>query len=143
MEEALSLQTGGYVNAAKGTYASSRDLLLTCPECGEPVYFKVRQIPHRTLFFSHYQEIESINRLTSCSLRGVGATPKRASQVLSSGLSQGQFVDRFQKEFCSGLNAAFGRSHFCPHAPFRNILPTRTGASHAARHAARCVKLFP
>ena len=59
MYQALSLKNGQYVSAEKARYDSSRSLLLICPECGEPVYFKFRQEPNYTYFFAHYKEKES------------------------------------------------------------------------------------
>lgn len=112
MYQALSLKNGQYVSAEKARYDSSRSLLLICPECGEPVYFKFRQDPNYTYFFAHYKEKESLKLARGCSLRVFGAAVKVASDLIP-GLSHGQLVNRFQKEFCSELFKLFGRQSSC------------------------------
>lgn len=108
MDEALSLKTGNFLYAKNATHSSAKEMLLVCPECGEPVYFKAREIPNKTPFFSHYQEHESIKLAKNCSLRIFGATLQRASSLIP-GISQGQLVDRFQKSFCLELHNLFGK----------------------------------
>jgi hypothetical protein len=108
MDTALSLKTGEHVTAQRAAYITSKDLLLVCPECGEPVFFKKREIPHNTPFFAHYQETNSLKLINACSLRVFGSIFQAASQLLP-GISHGQLVDRFQKEFCRELYNSFGR----------------------------------
>ena len=125
MYQALSLKNGQYVSAEKARYDSSRSLLLICPECGEPVYFKFRQEPNYTYFFAHYKEKESLKLARGCSLRVFGAAVKVASDLIP-GLSHGQLVNRFQKEFCSELFQLFGKqssalSEFIQLSGFHNL----------------------
>jgi hypothetical protein len=94
MDTAVSLKTGFFILASRANYESSREQLLVCPECGEPVHYRQREYPYHTPYFSHYKE----NGSKPCSLRTVGAHFQNPSQILI-GLSQGQLVDRFQREF--------------------------------------------
>ncbi len=110
MDHALSLKTGDFVKALRSNYSTSRNLLLVCPECGEPVHYKLRQSPHKTPFFSHPKEGESLKLIKQCSLRADGGEWKPATSVIS-GLSHGQLVNRFQREFCKSLLDSLG-----PHA---------------------------
>lgn len=109
MEQALSLVNGKYLLASSAGYSSSKELLLVCPECGEPVYYKSRQIPHITPFFAHYQELASIKLVKGCSLRVFGARMQNASKLIP-GISHGQLVDRFQKDFCLELHKILGKT---------------------------------
>ena len=125
MYQALSLKNGQYVSAERARYDSSRSLLLVCPECGEPVYFKFRQEPNYTYFFAHYKEKESLKLARGCSLRVFGAAVKIASDLIP-GLSHGQLVNRFQKEFCSELFQLFSKqssalSEFIQLSGFHNL----------------------
>ena len=96
MEQALSLVNGKYLLASSAGYSSSKELLLVCPECGEPVYYKSRQIPHITPFFAHYQELASIKLVKGCSLRVFGARMQNASKLIP-GISHG--TNQFFKSF--------------------------------------------
>jgi hypothetical protein len=107
MEISLSLRNGKLISAANCDHSSSRSLLLVCPECGEPVYFKKRHIPHQTSFFSHHKESESVKLLRPCTIRSNGGIFATASEFLH-GISHGQLVDKFQKEFCKELFESFG-----------------------------------
>ena len=107
MEHALSLKTGEIVAAESSNYSSSKNLLLVCPECGEPVHYKLREIPQKTPFFSHPKEIDSIKLIKQCSLRIDGGEYKLASSVVT-GISHGQLVDRFQREFCKTIYESLG-----------------------------------
>ena len=64
MEFAISLKSGEYLSASSlaesSAYRASVKYLLVCPECGEPVHFRVREIPYNTPFFSHYKQIQNI-----------------------------------------------------------------------------------
>jgi len=108
MDESLSLKSGKYIAASSATYRSCQDLLLVCPECGEPVFLKNRQIPYRTAFFSHYKEIEYVKLRSNCTLRISGSEFKSASNLLPS-IKHGQLVDKFQKYFCFQLYEMLGR----------------------------------
>lgn len=108
MYKALSLKNGQYISAENARYESSRTLLLTCPECGEPVFLKFRREPNYTYFFAHYKEKESLKLVKDCSLRVFGASARLASDLIP-GLSHGQLVNRFQAEFCSELFQLFGK----------------------------------
>lgn len=91
MDQALSLKTGEFISADKASYASSKNLLLVCPECGEPVYFKARETPYVTPFFAHYKELEIVKLAKSCSLRVMGSTFQKASYLFPN-ISQGVIV---------------------------------------------------
>jgi DNA-directed RNA polymerase subunit RPC12/RpoP len=93
MDQALSLKTGEFFSADKASYASSKNMLLVCPECGEPVYFKARETPYVTPFFAHYKELETVKLAKNCSLRIMGSTFQKASCLLPN-ISQGQLVDK-------------------------------------------------
>jgi hypothetical protein len=108
MDQALSLKTGEFFSADKASYASSKNMLLVCPECGEPVYFKARETPYVTPFFAHYKELETVKLAKNCSLRIMGSTFQKASCLLPN-ISQGQLVDKFQKSFCVELYTMFGK----------------------------------
>jgi len=107
MDTALSLKSGEHVEARTSNYATSRELLLVCPECGDPVHFKLREIPYTTPFFAHPKEQESIKLIKACSLRIQGGVFQRASDVVP-GISHGQLVNRFQREFCKELYESLG-----------------------------------
>ena len=104
---ALSLKNGEQIEASKASYAATRNLLLVCPECGEPVHFKNRQYPHNTDFFAHPKELPLIKLIKACSLRVEGGVFQKASHIVP-GISQGQLVDKFQKEFCKELYESMG-----------------------------------
>ncbi len=136
MDQALSLKTGEFVSADKASYASSKSLLLVCPECGEPVYFKARETPYVTPFFAHYKELETVKLIRNCALRITGATFQKASSLLPN-ISQGQLVDKFQKSFCVELYTMFGKyaaslidfikeSNFLPldHHDYKDVIST-------------------
>lgn len=107
MESALSLKNGDYIDAAKANYETSKKLLLVCPECGEPVHFKLREIPYRTPFFAHPREEVSIKLMKACSLRVDGSEYKSASLVVP-GIAHGQLVNKFQREFCKDIYESMG-----------------------------------
>lgn len=107
MEISLSLRNGKLISAANCDHSSSQSLLLVCPECGEPVFFKKRHIPYQTSFFAHHKESESVKLLRPCTIRSNGGVFATASQFVQ-GISQGQLVDKFQKEFCKELFESFG-----------------------------------
>ena len=101
METAISLKTGEFIKATDSDKTTSKRLLLSCPECGEPVYLKKRIIPNQTLFFSHYENIESRNA-EKCSLRVEGISGRQFSLQVK-GIYFPQLIDQFQKEFCQGI----------------------------------------
>jgi len=101
METAISLKTGKFIKATDSDKTTSKRLLLSCPECGEPVYLKKREIPHETLFFSHYENIES-RKADKCSLRVEGISGRQFS-IKEKGIYFPQLIDQFQKEFCYGI----------------------------------------
>jgi hypothetical protein len=107
MEISLSLRNGKLISASNCDHSSSRSLLLVCPECGEPVYFKKRHIPYQTSFFAHHKESESVKLLRPCTIRSNGGIFSAASEFVH-GISHGQLVDKFQKEFCKELFESFG-----------------------------------
>ena len=107
MYVAVSLKTGEYVEAISANYKATRNLLLVCPECGDPVQFKFRQIPRDTPFFAHPKENESVKSIKACSLRIDGGQFQKASSVVP-GISHGQLVNRFQREFCKELYESLG-----------------------------------
>lgn len=107
MYVAVSLKSGEHIEATKANYKVTRDLLLVCPECGDPVQFKFRQIPHDTPFFAHPKEDESIKLIKACSLRLDGGQFQKASSVVP-GISHGQLVNKFQREFCKELYESLG-----------------------------------
>ena len=92
MYVAVSLKNGEHIEAIKASYKATRDLLLVCPECGDPLHFKFRQIPHDTPFFAHPKQHESIKLIKACSLQ-VGGEFQRASSVVS-GISCGRRGER-------------------------------------------------
>ncbi len=113
MESAISLKTGDHLDAGElartsTAYRATLQHLLVCPECGEPVHFKRREIPHDTPFFAHYKQVEGIKAIHVCSLRVLGTAFRPASQSVP-GIRHGQLVDRFQREFCKALHDSFGR----------------------------------
>ena len=103
MDVAMSLKSGRYIKAIDAGYESSKDKLLVCPECGEPVYFRIREQPYYTPYFSHYKEKVSNN----CSLRVFGANFDLPSNYLK-GLRRGQLVDKFVNEFRVQIYEMFG-----------------------------------
>lgn len=107
MEISLSLKNGKLINAENCDHSSSRSLLLVCPECREPIHFKKRNIPYQTSFFAHHKESESVKLLRPCTIRSNGNFFAPASEFLY-GISHGQLVDKFQKEFCKELFESFG-----------------------------------
>lgn len=107
MEISLSLRNGKLISASNCDHSSSRSLLLVCPECGEPVYFKKRHIPYQTSFFAHHKESESVKLLRPCTIRSNGGIFSAASEFVH-GISHGQLVNKFQKEFCKELFESFG-----------------------------------
>ena len=107
MDTALSLKNGRRVAAERASYSSQRDLLLVCPECGEPVHLCERTVPKRTRYFSH-PDFQVQSKSANCSLRILGQSFRPASLCLQ-GLNHGQFTDRFQREVISYLLATFGR----------------------------------
>ena len=107
MDVSLSLKNGKLTNAENCDHSSSRSLLLVCPECGEPVFYKQRNIPYQTSFFAHHKESESVKLLRPCTIRSNKVTFSPASTSVP-GISQGQLVDKFQKEFCKELFESFG-----------------------------------
>ncbi len=122
MDTAVSLKTGIFILASRANYESSREQLLVCPECGEPVHYRQREYPYHTPYFSHYKE----NHSKPCSLRTVGAHFQYPSQIFT-GLSQGQLVDRFQKEFSTEI---FKMLHECAEqlreVIFKEVIPDCT-----------------
>ncbi len=114
MEFALSLKTGDQLSASDlgasaASYRASLAHLLVCPECGEPVHFRRREMPYNTPFFAHYKLADSLKAIHACSLRVFGNTLSPASLAIP-GIRHGQLVDRFQKEFCKSLHESFGRN---------------------------------
>jgi hypothetical protein len=125
METALSLKNGAYISATGSNHKATKSLLLVCPECGEPVFFKMRKIPNRTSFYSHHKEIEALRHFYSCSLRTENSELGLAS-VLVPGISHGQLVDKFQKYFCKGIVESFGEYstiliEFIKHSQFERL----------------------
>jgi hypothetical protein len=108
MLEALSLRSGEILSAAKVRHSSYRQLLPICPQCGEPVHLRQREIPYSTAYFAHHKEVEARKLIAACPLRVAGSEWARASSVIPN-LSHGQFVDRFQRECCREIHALFGR----------------------------------
>ncbi len=107
MDTALSLKSGDVVPANGATYKTSKDLLLVCPECGEPVHLAIRESPYNTPFFVHPKELPSLKLIKGCSLRVDGGEFRKASHSIT-GLSHGQLVDRFQREFAKELYGSLG-----------------------------------
>ena len=105
MEIAISLKSGKYVHASDCNHQSYLDLRLHCPECGEPVYYKRRQIPIDRPFFSHHEKKENA---TNCSLRTEGVPFGIASKVVR-GIKHGQLVDKFQKEYLTEIRNSLGK----------------------------------
>lgn len=112
MESAISIKTGEHIEAKRlagsVAYRAALKHLLVCPECGEPVHFKSREVPYNTPFFAHYKQVASIKAIRVCSLRTFGAVFEPASATVP-GIKHGQLVDRFQREFCKALHDSFGR----------------------------------
>jgi hypothetical protein len=104
METAISFKSGKYVHASDCNHQSYLELRLHCPECGEPVYFKRRQIPIDRPFFSHHEKKENAIK---CSLRTEGIPIGIASEVVR-GIKHGQLVDKFQKEYLSEISNSLG-----------------------------------
>lgn len=125
MESALSLKNGDYIDAVKANYETSKKMLLVCPECGEPVHFKLREIPYRTPFFAHPKEQVSIKLMKACSLRVEGSEFKSAFSVVP-GIAHGQLVNKFQREFCKEIHDSMGSIstslvNFISHSGFLNL----------------------
>lgn len=125
MESALSLKSGDYIDAVKANYETSKKMLLVCPECGEPVHFKLREIPYRTAFFAHPKEQVSIKLMKACSLRVDGSEFKTAFSVVP-GIAHGQLVNKFQREFCKEMHDSIGSIsislvNFISHSGFLNL----------------------
>lgn len=104
METAISFKSGKHVHASDCSYQSYLALRLHCPECGEPVFFKRRQVPNNLAFFSHHEKKKTA---TECSLRTEGVPIGIASRVVR-GLKHGQLVDRFQKEYLTEIKLSLG-----------------------------------
>ena len=131
MEFAISLKSGEHISASSlaesSAYRASFKYFLVCPECGEPVHFRKREIPYNTPFFSHYKQIQNIKAIHACSLRILGATFKPASSLIS-GIKHGQTVDRFQRDFCKELYESFGK-----YSPVLYAFIEKTGNQHLAK----------
>jgi hypothetical protein len=131
MEFAISLKSGEHISAsslaASNAYRASVKYFLVCPECGEPVHFRNREIPYNTPFFSHYKQIQNIKAIHACSLRVLGATFKPASSLIS-GIKHGQTVDRFQRDFCKELYESFG-----DYSPVLYTYIEKSGSQHLAK----------
>ena len=110
MEFAFSLRDGSELLASNSMHSQFRLLLPICPACGEPLFLKVRNIPRKTAFWSHFQQLEVVNLISGCPWRIEGSSFQPASRVVP-GISPRhyQFVDRFQREVCRDLSKAFGR----------------------------------
>lgn len=107
MDTALSLKKGIYISASLSSYSSTKSLLLVCPECSEPVFLKIRTIPKRIQFFSHYKEFEFNENIYQCALRTeaweLEVTTNKIYQI-----KHGQLIEKFQKEFYKELLESIG-----------------------------------
>lgn len=97
------------MEAKTATYDDSKKLLLVCSECGEPVHLRKREIPWDTKYFAHPKTRANPKDLLYCDLRAQGGYYVAASSVVP-GLSRGQLVDRFQREFGKEVFKLSGRS---------------------------------
>jgi hypothetical protein len=107
MREALSLRSGNLIEAAKATPSSYRNFLPICPQCGEPVHLRQREVPYFTPYFAHHKALEAKKLVSQCPLRIAGSDWAIASTVIP-GIKHGQLVDRFQRECCKEIHALFG-----------------------------------
>jgi hypothetical protein len=99
MESARSLALGGQViyasEMAKRIYLDANDLMLRCPFCGEPVFFKagLQKTPH----FAHFPDLPT-RQLEDCELRQYSAG---GSGFFGESQDRGQSLERFQQRIKS------------------------------------------
>jgi hypothetical protein len=128
MLEALSLRSGEMLSASRVSHSSYKKLLPICPQCGEPVHLRQREVPYSTAYFAHHKEVEAKKLVAACPLRVAGSEWARASSVIPN-LSHGQFVDRFQRECCREIHALFVRrsNYLINFIEASNFLPISKG----------------